>query len=155
MPTIKRPCVAQKKHRGFTLNELFVLLEVLVIIGIIALLAQQFVGQRYLEAAARAKTETARAHMRTLEEALFRYNLDTGRFPTTAQGLAALSTRPSDEPRWRGPYMIENIPLDPWGRSYAYRAPGQHGEFDLYSHGRDGRPGGDGEDSDITSRQKD
>lgn len=153
MPTIKKPSVAQ--NQGFARSELFILLEVLVVIGIIALLARPFVIQPFLEAAARAKTETARAHMRTLEQALFQYNLDTGRFPTTAQGLAALSSRPSDEPRWRGPYITGDIPLDPWGRSYVYRAPGQYGEFDLYSHGRDGRPGGDGEDSDITSRQKD
>ena len=154
MLTIERVCVAQKQQRGFALNELFVLLEVLVIIGIIALFARPFVLQPFFEAAARAKTETARAQIRNLDPALVQYYLDTGHVPTTAHGLAALSSRPSDEPNWRGPYFIGNI-LDPWGRPYIYKAPGQHGEYDLYSYGKDGRPGGEGEDSDITSWQKD
>ena len=73
------------------------------------------------------------------------WQLDVG------QGLAVLVSRPADEPKWSGPYLAKAVPKDPWGNDYQYRSPGEHGEYDLLSHGRDGRAGGEGEDADLTS----
>jgi general secretion pathway protein G len=86
-----------------------------------------------------------------LEKALDQYRLDTRRYPTTEQGLQALVAKPSNEASWNGPYLKKAVPNDPWGRPYVYRNPGQKGDFDLVSYGRDGRPGGNGEDADITN----
>ncbi|MNF79303.1 Type II secretion system protein G precursor [compost metagenome] len=76
-----------------------------------------------------------------------------GRYPSTEQGLAALVAAPSDEPRWAGPYLQKAVPEDPWGRAYVYRSPGESGDFDLLSMGKDGQPGGDGENAEVTSWQ--
>jgi general secretion pathway protein G len=133
-----------RPRRGFTLLELLV---VMVIIGLLA----GFVGPRLFAQIGKSQTQVARAQIDALQKALDQYHLDTGRYPDTAQGLAALVVRPADEPRWSGPYLAKAVPADPWGRPYVYRQPGVHGEFDLLSLGRDGRPGGDGEDADITS----
>lgn len=130
--------------RGFTL------LELLVVVAIIGLLAG-YVGPRYFSQIGKAETKTARAQIDALEKALDHYRLDVGRYPTTEQGLAALNTKPSAVNKWAGPYLKKDIPLDPWGRAYLYKAPGEHGDFDLYSYGRDGRPGGSGEDADVTN----
>jgi general secretion pathway protein G len=91
-----------------------------------------------------------------LSVALDNYRLDNGSYPTTEQGLAALQEKPTRDPaplNWRGPYLKRNIPADPWGRPYVYRSPGEHdpGGNDLSSLGKDGQPGGQGEDADITS----
>ncbi|MOA37738.1 Type II secretion system protein G precursor [compost metagenome] len=95
--------------------------------------------------------KTAQAQVDALEKSLDQYRLDTGRYPTTEQGLAALYTRPADEPKWQGPYLKKAPPPDPWGRPYQYRQPGERGEYDLYSYGKDGQSGGSGEDADIGS----
>jgi general secretion pathway protein G len=130
------------RRRGFTLLELLV---VMVIIGLLA----GYVGPRLFAQIGRSEVKVARAQIDGLQKALDQYRLDAGRYPATGQGLAALRARPGDEPKWAGPYLTKAVPKDPWGHDYVYRSPGEHGDFDLSSLGRDGRPGGDGEDADI------
>ncbi|MCK9988242.1 MAG: general secretion pathway protein G [Azoarcus sp.] len=130
--------------RGFTLLELLV---VLVVLGLLAGL----VAPKYFSQLGKSEVKAARAQVEGLVKALDLYRLDTGHYPSTEQGLAALVTRPGNEPKWGGPYLQKSVPQDPWGRSYAYAAPGEHGEYDVYSLGKDGQPGGDGENADITS----
>ncbi|HSQ04218.1 MAG TPA: type II secretion system major pseudopilin GspG [Burkholderiales bacterium] len=128
----------------------FTLLELLVVMVIIGLLAG-YVGPRYFSQVGKSEMKVARAQLDALEKALDQYRLDTGRYPSSEQGLTALMQRPSNEPRWAGPYLKKQVPPDPWGRAYVYRAPGEHGEFDLYSYGKDGQPGGNAEAADITN----
>ncbi|SEL57493.1 general secretion pathway protein G [Roseateles sp. YR242] len=131
--------------RGFTLLELLV---VIVIIGLLA----AYVGPRYFSQLGKSERSTAKAQIEGLGKALDAYRLDTGRYPTTEQGLNALYVKPTDEPKWNGPYLQKAVPLDPWGQAYVYRTPGQGGDFDLSSNGRDGQPGGEGDGADITYR---
>jgi len=133
-----------KISRGFTL------LELLVVVAIIGLLAG-YVGPRFFGQMGKAEVKTARAQIAALEKALDHYRLDIGRYPSTEQGLAALVKKPAGEAKWAGPYLQKDVPPDPWGKAFIYKAPGEHGDFDLSSHGRDGRPGGSGEDADITN----
>lgn len=131
-------------RRGFTLLELLV---VMVIIGLLA----SFVGPRFFAQIGKSETKVARSQLDALEKALDQYRLDVGSYPTTEQGLAALMERPSGLARWAGPYLKKAVPQDPWGRSYLYKSPGDHGEFDLMSYGKDGQPGGSGEAEDVTN----
>jgi general secretion pathway protein G len=126
----------------------FTLLELLVVIVIIGLLAG-YVAPRYFSQVGKSEIQVARAQIDAIEKALDQYRLDTRRLPTTEQGLSVLVSRPASEPNWNGPYLKKIAPSDPWGRPYVYRVPGQKGEFDLFSYGRDGKPGGSGEDADI------
>jgi len=128
----------------------FTLLELLVVVVIIGLLAG-FVGPRYFAQLGKSEVKVARAQIDALEKALDHYRLDTGRYPSTELGLAALVARPANEPKWQGPYLTKGLPLDPWGQPYHYRYPGQHREFDLWSLGKDGQPGGTGEAADVTN----
>lgn len=128
----------------------FTLLELLVVVAIIGLLAG-YVGPKYFGQLGKAEVKAARAQISALEKALDHYRLDTGHYPSTEQGLAALVKKPGTEPKWAGPYLQKDVPLDPWGKAFLYKSPGQHGDFDLSSLGRDGKPGGSGEDADITS----
>ncbi len=130
--------------RGFTLLELLV---VLVIIGLLA----GYVGPRFFQQIGKSEVKATRAQIDSLQKALDHYRLDTGHYPSTEQGLSALNTRPGEETGWQGPYLSKQVPRDPWGRDYLYRSPGEHGDYDLSSLGKDGRPGGTGEDQDITS----
>jgi len=95
--------------------------------------------------------KAAQAQIVAFGKALDTYRIDVGHYPSTEQGLAALVTRPQNEPKWSGPYLAKAVPLDPWGRAYQYKLPGEHGEYDLYSFGKDGQPGGTGEGADVTS----
>ncbi len=132
------------RRRGFTLLELLV---VMVIIGLLA----GFVGPRLFAQIGKSEVKVAKAQLDALKKALDTYRIDTGKYPSTEQGLAALNVRPPDETKWSGPYLSKGVPKDPWGRDYAFKSPGEHGDFDLQSFGKDGLPGGDGEDADITS----
>jgi general secretion pathway protein G len=127
------------------------LLELLVVVAIIGLLAG-YVAPRYFGQIGKSEVNTAKAQIDALEKALDQYRLDVGRYPTTEMGLSALVTRPANEPKWSGPYLKKAVPLDPWGKPYLYKMPGDHGEFDLLSYGKDGQRGGTGEDADITNR---
>lgn len=130
-------------QRGFTLLELLV---VLVVLGLLA----GIVGPKYFNQLGRSEIKVARAQIEGLAKALDIYRLEVGHYPTSEQGLAALVAAPSDELRWGGPYLQKGVPLDPWGREYVYRSPGETGEYDLLSLGRDGQPGGDGENAEIS-----
>lgn len=130
--------------RGFTLLELLV---VMVIIGLLA----GFVAPRYFAQVGKSQVKVARAQIDALDKALDQFRLDVGRYPTTEEGLQALVVAPSGEARWSGPYLKKSVPSDPWGRPYVYQQPGTHGDFDLVSLGKDGRPGGSGEDADLTN----
>jgi len=128
----------------------FTLLELLVVMVIIGLLAG-FVGPRYFSQVGKSQTKVAAAQIDALEKGLEQFRLDVDRFPTTEEGLAALQQAPPNLTGWQGPYLKKAVPLDPWGRPFIYVQPGEHGEIDLSSNGRDGRPGGTGVDADITN----
>ena len=132
------------KMRGFTLLELLV---VMVIIGLLA----GYVGPKYFDQISKSEIKTARSQINALGKALDQYRLDTGHYPNSEQGMNALIQMPSDEPKWDGPYLLKKIPLDPWGRAYLYKSPGDSGEYDLYSLGKDGSVGGSKEAQDIVS----
>ena len=141
MPQSFRPPAFTRPH-GFTLLELLV---VMVIIGLLA----GYVGPKYFAQIGKSEVKAARAQIDALEKALDHYRLDVGRYPSGEQGLAALSRRPTNESRWQGPYLRKELPADPWGNAYQYVQPGQRGEFDLISLGKDGKTGGEGEAADI------
>ena len=128
--------------RGFTLLELMV---VMVIIGLLA----SYVAPRYFSQVGKSEAKVARAQIDAFEKALDQYRADTSRYPSTEQGLGALMKKPTGESRWDGPYLKRALPLDPWGRPYQYKYPGEHGDFDIFSLGRDGAPGGTGDAADI------
>lgn len=146
MSTLGRGGAAARRG-GFTLIELVV---VLIVLGLLA----GVVGPQIFGRVTEARTVTARTQLDLLGVALDNYRLDNGAYPTTEQGLAALREKPVREPvpaNWRGPYLRRDVPLDPWGRPWIYRCPGERNRsgYDLMSFGRDGKPGGDGEDADI------
>jgi general secretion pathway protein G len=139
-----RDLVSPTPSRGFTLLELLV---VMVIIGLLA----GFVAPRYFAQVGKSQVKVAKAQVDALDKALDQFRLDVGRYPTTEEGLQVLVTAINGEPNWGGPYLKKGVPMDPWGRPYVYTQPGTHGDFDLLSYGRDGRPGGTGEDADVTN----
>lgn len=130
--------------RGFTLLELLV---VMMIIGLLA----GYVGPRYFSQIGKSEVKAARAQMDALGKALDQFRLDTGHYPSTEQGLVTLVERPANEPKWGGPYLTKAVPPDPWGNSYIFISPGEHGDYDLLSYGKDGKPGGEGEAAEITN----
>jgi general secretion pathway protein G len=139
-----RSVISLQKVQGFTLLELLV---VMVIIGLLA----GYVGPRYFAQIGKSEIKVARAQIDALEKSLDQFRLDTGHYPSMEDGLEALVKRPSSEIKWDRPYLKKNVPQDPWGNAYLYRLPGEHSDFDLFSYGKDGRPGGEGEAADISN----
>ncbi len=133
----------------------FTLIEILVVIAVLGILAS-LVAPMVFGHVSDAKVSAAQSQIEIFGLALDAYRMDNDQYPSSAQGLAALIQLPSGEPparRWRGPYLKKGVPLDPWGRPYLYEGPGDtHPEtYDVRSLGRDGKPGGTGEDGDLTS----
>lgn len=138
---------ALRRAGGFTLIELLI---VMVILGLLASL----VGPRLFGQLDASKVKAARTQIEMLGAAMDTYRLDMSRYPSTEQGIAALSEKPADAAeaaRWRGPYLKKKVDKDPWGNSYVYRAPGEKSDYELSSLGADGKEGGSGDDADIRS----
>ncbi|MGZ8136443.1 MAG: type II secretion system major pseudopilin GspG [Methylococcaceae bacterium] len=139
--------INKHKETGFTL------LELLVVLGIIAMLAG-IVGPQVMKHMGESKTKAAKVQIEDLAATLDMYKLDLGRYPTTEEGLNALIESPDSSKPWNGPYLRKSkIPLDPWQQEYHYVSPGEHGKFDLFSLGADSKEGGEGEDQDLVSWQ--
>ena len=131
--------------RGMTLIEILV---VLTLIGIV----MGIVGGNYLGQGEKAKAKAAKIEIEQIGQTLDLFRLEVGRYPTTQEGLQALITAPTGVPNWNGPYWKKNtLPKDPWTNEYKYASPGQHGAYDLWSYGADGKEGGEGINKDITS----
>jgi general secretion pathway protein G len=136
---------SRHSERGFTL------VEILVVITIIGLI-MGLVGPRVLNYLTESKAKAAKIQIESFGSALDLFFLDTGRYPSSSEGLAALVQRPGTMAAWNGPYLKGAVvPPDPWGTPYVYRSPGQHGAYDLLSYGSDGQEGGTGPAADITS----
>jgi general secretion pathway protein G len=130
----------------------FTLLELLVVIVIIGLLAA-YVGPRLFAQLGKSEVTIAKAQMESFEKSLDTFRLDVGRYPTTEEGLAALMTAPpAVAAKWNGPYLKKGVPSDPWGNAYQYRAPGAKNEYEIVTTGKDGQPGGTGENADIVTQ---
>lgn len=135
----------------------FTLIEVMVVVVILAILAT-IVVPKIMDRPDDARIAKAKQDIRAIESALKLYKLDNMHYPTTDQGLEALVKQPSSGPsanNWRKGGYLDSLPIDPWGHPYQYLSPGQHGDFDLYSLGADGQPGGTGADADIGNWQED
>ena len=137
----------EKKYRfnrkGFTL------IELLVVMVILAMLAA-LVGPKLFTKVGKGKQSAAKTQIELLGQALDSFRLDTGHYPSTSEGLNALVTDPGVQ-GWDGPYLKKALPNDPWKKPYQYQSPGTHGDYDLFSYGADGAPGGEGENRDIAS----
>jgi general secretion pathway protein G len=141
----KRRRLRREREGGFTL------VEILVVITIIALI-MGVVGPRVLNYLTESKVKAAKIQIESLGSALDLFFLDSGRYPTSSEGLAALVRRPGTMGTWNGPYLKGgNVPADPWGNPYVYRVPGQNGAYDIISYGTDGQEGGTGTAADIAS----
>jgi general secretion pathway protein G len=148
-PKIKRKDV-MKKHESQARNgKGFTLVELLVVMVIIALLTA-LVGPRLFPKLGKGKQSAAGAQIELIGQGLDHFRLDVGRYPTTQEGLNALMAITGIE-KWDGPYLKKALPNDPWGKPFHYQSPGSHGEYDLFSYGRDGAPGGESEDKDVSS----
>jgi general secretion pathway protein G len=146
---MSRPQINSNRRSGITQTG-FTLLELLVVMVIIGLLAS-YVGPKYFSQIGKSEVKSAKAQIDALEKSLDTYRLDVGRYPSTEEGLAALVKQPAANPKWQGPYLKKGIPPDPWGNAYQYKSPGEHGEIDLWSFGKDGQTGGVGDAADITN----
>ncbi|WP_151954169.1 type II secretion system major pseudopilin GspG [Sphingomonas sp. EC-HK361] len=138
----------RKTEEGFTLVELMV---VIVIIGLLATI----VALNVLPSGDKARVEKAKADIATIEQGLEMYRLQNSNYPTTTQGLAALTSVPAgaDASKYQAGGYLKKLPNDPWGRAYLYASPGQHGAADVWTYGADGKEGGEGIDADIGSWQ--
>jgi general secretion pathway protein G len=141
--TLARLRRTRRGDGGFTLVELLV---VMVILGLLAAL----VVPAYLGRERKARSQAAKTQIELFGTALDTFRLDVGRYPSSQEGLAALQEG-RGIPGWDGPYLKKGVPADPWGRPYLYVSPGEHGDYDLYSYGADGAPGGDGDARDVAS----
>jgi general secretion pathway protein G len=125
-------------------------MELLVVMVILGLLAG-IVAPRFFGKLGSAKQKAAKSQIHLFETALDEFRLDTGRYPSTEEGLEALREKPADMDKWSGPYLPKAIPKDPWGNKYVYISPGEHGDFDLISYGLDGTEGGEDENKDVVN----
>lgn len=119
----------------------------MLIIGLLA----GYVAPKYFAQIGKSEVKATRAQIDGIEKALDQYRIDVGHYPSTEQGLSALMAKPADEAKWQGPYLKKAVPPDPWGNPYQYKSPGDHGDLDLFSFGKDGQPGGSDEAADITN----
>ena len=136
-----------KSQSGFTL------IELIVVAAIIALLAGLVVPQ-FIKQEEKATAKATKAQIELLGTALDTFRLDVGRYPTSQEGLQALTLKPGGVERWDGPYLKKEVPPDPWNKPYVYKSPGEHGPYDIVSYGADGVPGGEGTGRDITSWER-
>lgn len=143
LPATTKPVCPANRQAGFSLIEIMI---VMIIIGLIASL----VGPKMFGQLGKAQQKTAKAQIEMLMTTMDAYRLDVGTYPSTSEGFEALRRNPGHD-KWAGPYLAKEIPLDPWNRPYHYQNPGEHGEIDIFSYGRDDRPGGDGENTDVVS----
>jgi general secretion pathway protein G len=158
LKSIGRPFVARSKvphargglDRRYASQQGFTLVEMLVVITIIGLI-MGLIGPRVLNYLSESRVKAAKIQLQSFASALDLFYLDAGRFPSTAEGLAALVQRTPGVSAWNGPYLKGgSVPNDPWSRAYAYRAPGEHGPYDIVSYGSDGQEGGSGAAADIS-----
>ena len=139
-----------REERKYRINRKgFTLIELLVVMVILAMLAA-IVGPKLFTKVGKGKQAAAKTQIEMLGQALDSYRLDTGHYPNTSQGLNALITNPGVE-GWDGSYLKKTLPNDPWMKPYQYQSPGTHGDYDLFSYGADGAPGGEGENKDVNS----
>ena len=138
------PQKINSQSAGFTLLELLV---VLVIIGLLA----SYVGPKYFAQIGKSEVTVARAQLDSLGKAVETFRLDVGRYPSPGEGLSALSVRPDNASGWNGPYLKKSVPLDPWQHPFIYQFPAPNGEFNVLSYGKDGKPGGVGENADLSN----
>jgi general secretion pathway protein G len=141
---------AGQKGGRYAAQQGFTLVEMLVVITIIGLI-MGLIGPRVLNYLSESKVKAAKIQLQSFASALDLFYLDAGRFPSTAEGLAALVQRTPGVTAWNGPYLKGgNVPTDPWSHAYVYRAPGEHGPYDIVSFGSDGQEGGSGVAADIS-----
>lgn len=140
-------------HRSCQRASGFTLLELLVVLVVLGLLVS-IVGPKYFGQLGKSEVKAASAQIASLDKALDLYRLDMGSYPPGETGLTALTANPGGAAKWKGPYLQKAVPSDPWGNPYIYKSPGEHGDYDLVSLGKDGRPGGSDENADITNWQK-
>jgi general secretion pathway protein G len=138
-----------RKNRVRISQEGFTLIELLIVMIILGLLAA-LVAPKMFQKVGSSKQKAAKTQISMIGTALDAYRLDIGSYPSTADGLEALRKNPGHG-AWDGPYLSKDVPRDPWGRPYVYHAPGERGDYDLYSLGGDGQEGGEGENADVTS----
>jgi general secretion pathway protein G len=144
-PVLKQRTPSRLARAGFTLLELLV---VIVIIGLLA----AYVGPKYFSQLGKSEVTVAKAQIEAFDKSLDTYRLDVGRYPNAEEGLNALmAAPPSAGAKWNGPYLKKGVPQDPWGHPYQYRSPGSKGEYEILSLGKDGQPGGSGDNADISS----
>ena len=147
----KEPAAGEKMKKETRWNERgFTLIEIMIVIIIIGMMAA-LVGPKLFGRLSMAKQKTAKAQIELFGTALDTFRLDVGRYPTTEEGLKVLREKASGLEKWNGPYLPKEIPMDPWGRAYSYKSPGENGDYDLLSFGLDGVAGGEGENEDVVS----
>jgi general secretion pathway protein G len=153
MQTYSQRLVARRSVSGVARIRGMTLIEILVVLTLIAIV-MGIVGGNYLGQGEKAKQKAAKIEIEQIGQTLDLFRLEVGRYPTTQEGLQALITAPTGVPNWNGPYWKKStLPKDPWTNEYKYASPGQHGAYDLWSYGADGKEGGEGTDKDITSWQ--